>query len=155
MARPLYSRDKSSRRVPQPPWTLRTTEKINCPCWESAPVHSPSVYRINYPGCYCAPSVYKLYFANFLAACVSELALQRYQTFHVTNFMPFPTLRSCITFYNMLIFYVVKLLTPSPTQKLKDPPPPRELIIEYLPYLEAFSSIRNLRTSCLGDQGPT
>jgi hypothetical protein len=56
-----------------------------------------------------------------------------------------PSLRPCVTFRNKLGFYGKELLAPRPTPQLKDHPSsaPRDC---YLPYLEAVTSIRNLRT---------
>jgi hypothetical protein len=53
----------------------------------------------------------------------------------------------------MLIFYNEELLAPCPTPKLEDQPAGcLQLLIQYIrsypPYLEAVSSIHNLRTHC-------
>jgi hypothetical protein len=47
---------------------------------------------------------------------------------------------------NKLIFYGEELLAPRPTPKLEDHPLLIQYIHSYPPYLEAVSSIRNLRT---------
>jgi hypothetical protein len=50
-----------------------------------------------------------------------------------------------ITFCNKLIFYDV-LLVPHPRPQVEDHPLPAVRDFSYPPYLEAISSIRNLRT---------
>jgi hypothetical protein len=71
-----------------------------------------------------------------------------------------PCVRTCVTSYNMLLFYSGQSLARFPKPQAVESPLAicLQLLIQhicsYLPYLEAFSSIRNIRT-CQGDKGPT
>jgi hypothetical protein len=59
-----------------------------------------------------------------------------------------PGAKFLLIFCNKLIFYGEELLAPRPTPKLEDHPPWQliQYIRSYPPYLEAISSINNLRT---------